>query len=123
MLSRKNKNRRRSKTQRLRSPKTNTSKKALLSDEYQKLDAKIGVLEDFITGTVVKESRREKMRSKNILPPPEQWGASFHKKPDQRKARWEERQHLANRERSGLTFLALFFGFCLMVWWLINLGV
>ena len=116
MFSRNKKKRRRS--------APSASKEALLAEEYQKLDAKIGVLEDFIVGTVIKEQRRQQMRARNILPPPEQWrDARKKKRQADRKGRWEERRYLADRERSGLTFLALFLGFCTLVWLLIKAGV
>jgi len=96
----------------------------MLSHEYEKLHAKIGVLEDFITTSAAKQERRSQMRDRNILPPPEQWRKARVKKGNhsatKRRPRWQQRQQKAQRERSGLTFLVLFGAACALGWWLLN---
>ena len=116
------KNRRRPKTAATR--KRSASKESMLNHEYEKLHAKIGVLEDFITASAAKQERRSQMRDRNILPPPEQWRKALTKRGNNKSAkrspRWQQRQQAAQRERSGLAFLVLFGAACALGWWLLN---
>ncbi len=122
--SRKNKNRHRPKNATTR--KRSASKEAMLDQEYEKLHAKIGVLEDFITKSAVKQERTSRMRAGNILPPPEQWrtgsGNGGKNSVANRRSRWQKRKEHAQRDRSGLTFLALFVAACALALWLLKTG-
>ncbi|MCB1236492.1 MAG: hypothetical protein KDM91_15600 [Verrucomicrobiae bacterium] len=93
------------------------SQKKQLDEEWQTLHAKIGVLENFIAGSVVREERRKSLRAQNVLPPPEQARRSHSR---QRMSRWQERHYHHQRERHGLMFLLLFVAVCATAWWLIN---
>ena len=121
--SRKNNNRPRPKSTSTR--KRSASKEAMLDQEYEKLHAKIGVLEDFITKSAVKQDRTSRMRASNILPPPEQWRTPANGSKSSvanRRSRWQKRQEHAQRDRSGLTFLVLFTAACAIALWLLKTG-
>ena len=89
-----------------------------LSEEWESLHAKIGVLENFITGSVVQEEKKRRQRSQNILPPPERAHGNRRVRKNQRMSRWEAQNYYGQRERNGLTFLAWFVAVCAVVWWL-----
>ena len=76
------------------------------------------MLEDFITGSVVREEKKRRLRSENILPPPERARGNQRVRSNQKMSRWEAQNYYGQRERNGLTFLAWFGAVCAVVWWL-----
>ena len=91
-----------------------------LDEKWETLNAKIGVLENFITGSMIREQKRRRLRSQNILPPPEHRTQPNRRKQSQKMGRWEAQNYYGQREKHGLTFLLIFAAVCAMLWWLIN---
>lgn len=91
-----------------------------LDEEWETLHAKIGVLENFITGSVMREQKRARLKSQNILPPPEHRTQPNRRRQSQKMGRWEAQNYYGQREKHGLMFLLLFAAVCAMLWWLIN---
>ncbi len=90
------------------------------SKDHHKLNAQIGVLEDFLAGRAREVVHKDQMRRNNILPPPE----TFNKQRARRRmSTVERRQYLAERNRGGLSFLFLFCLSCGIIWWLLKSGI
>lgn len=93
-----------------------------LDEEWETLNAKIGVLENFITGSIVHEEKKRRLRSQNILPPPESPHGKRKVRNAHRMSRWEAQNYYGKRERNGLTFLLWFGAVCAVLWWLVQTG-
>ena len=92
-----------------------------LEDEHATLHARIGVLEEFITGSVIQQERLRRQRKEGILPPPDHPSFKRRKGP-RRMILSEEEAYYQQRQQHGLTFLALFVAACAIAWWLLGSG-
>tara|TARA_R110000850_G_scaffold19988_5_gene59812 strand:- start:183 stop:578 length:396 start_codon:yes stop_codon:yes gene_type:complete len=99
-----------------KSPRRATTPK---QKEHQ-LNAQIGAVESFLAKHHAAEVKRDYMKRENILPPPDQ---SSHRKAKRKMTLAARRRYLAERNRNGLRFLALFCLACGIGWWLIFSGV
>ena len=108
------------KAARSRSKDRDQNEQRELGEQWQSLHAKIGALENFITGSVMREEKQKRLRSQNILPPPEHRIQPNRRKHPERMGRWEAQNYYGRREMHGLTFLALFAAVCALLWWLAN---
>ena len=97
------------------------SKLKSVNDHYHKLNAEIGVLENFLAGHQRSAANQERMRRENIIPPPEAQGGKH--KARRRMSAAERRQYLAERELGGIKFFALFCLACAIGWWLLKSGL
>ena len=91
-----------------------------LDQKHHKLNAKIGVLEDFLAGHAMAALQKDQMRRDNILPPPETF---IKKQSKKRMSALERRQQYAERNRGGLRFFSLFCLGCGIAWWLLKTGL
>ena len=134
-LRSKSRNRRRNSRKRKMSEKTSTSwihgnsseesaktsrKLNTVNQNYHQLNAKIGVLEEFLAGHAMAAENRDQMRRNNILPPPE---STLRHQARRKMSAMERRKYLASRERGGLKFFALFCLASAIGWWLLKTGL
>lgn len=89
---------------------------------HHALHARIDALENFISKRVREDKKRQRMRSENILPPPER-SHRTGSRGSRRISAAERRRRLAERNGSGIKFLALFLLACGIVWWLLKTGL
>lgn len=86
-------------------------------EKAHQLNAQIGVLESFLQTHHEAEVSRLKMKSQNILPPPEHYAA--------REARpnllslAEKRRYHTERSKNGVQFLGLLTLACAIGWWIL----
>lgn len=82
-----------------------------------KLNAQIGLLEDFLQTHHEAELGRLKMKSQNILPPPEHYAAR-EVRPNVLSLAQKRRSN-SERSRNGLQFLGLLSLACSIGWWIL----
>jgi len=88
--------------------------------QHHKLHAQISNLENFLAKKSVEDEKRLRMRSMNILPPPDK----ARKNAARRKmSAAEKRRYLSQRNRSGMRFLTLFLLACGIAWYLLKTGL
>lgn len=92
-----------------------------LDEEYARLNAKIGVLEEFLTGSVIQQERLRRQRREGIIPPPDH-PSYKRRKSSRRMILSQEEAYYQQRQQHGLTFLALFIAACAIAWWLLGSG-
>ncbi len=92
-----------------------------LDEEYAVLNAKIGALEEFITGSVIQQERIRRQRREGILPPPDHPKFKRRERPS-RMLLSQEEAYYQKRHQHGFTFLALFIAACVIGWWLLGSG-
>ena len=90
-------------------------------DHVYQLNAQIGALESFLAKKNEADVSRMKMKSENILPPPEKTARRGRSRETLSLA--ERRRYHTERSKNGLHFLTLFSFACGIVWWLIFSGV
>lgn len=105
------------------SPKEKTSrgKSSGIGNHVFQLNAQIGALESFLAKKNEADVTRMKMKSENILPPPEKTARRSRSREVLSLA--ERRRYHKERSKNGLHFLTLFSLACGIVWWLIFSGV
>ena len=100
-----------------------SSEKESIDEEWQSLNAKIGALENFITGSIVREEKQRRLRSQNILPPPERaQGNRRARNNAHRMSRWEAQNYYGKRQKNGITFLLWFLAVCAVLYYLVQTG-
>ena len=99
-------------------PRKGSAKSA--KQQQHKLHAQINSLENFLSKKSVEHERQLRMRSMNILPPPDNSRKNAAKR---KMSAAQKRKHLAHRNQSGLRFLTLFLIACGIVWYLLKTGL
>lgn len=87
------------------------------NDQAHKLNAQIGALESFLQNHHEAEVSRLKMKSENILPPPEHYAARAARPSALSLA--EKRRYHTERSKNGLQFLGLLCAACAIGWWIL----
>lgn len=118
--NRKRRGRKKATTEKVSNSWIHPSKSESLNQSHHKLNAKIGALEDFLSGHAIAEERKNQMRRENIMPPPE---TLTRQQSRRRMSAIERRRYLAERNRGGIKFFFLFSLACGIAWWLLKNGL
>ena len=89
-------------------------------DEVHRLNAQIGAIESFLNRHHQAEVESLKMKTENILPPPDR---SAHMQARRSMTLAERRRYLSERNKTSFRFFLLFCSACSLGWWVIFSGV
>ncbi|MDF1860224.1 MAG: hypothetical protein P1U87_08415 [Verrucomicrobiales bacterium] len=89
-------------------------------EQAHQLHAQIGAIESFLDKHHQAEVQRMKMKSENILPPPDR---SVHLNAKRSMSLAEKRRYLSARNRNSFRFLVLFCSAIALGWWIIFAGI
>jgi hypothetical protein len=95
-------------------------KPATPREQAHQLHAQIGAIESFLDKHHQAEVQRMKMKSENILPPPDR---SVHLNAKRSMSLAEKRRYLSSRNRNSFRFLVLFCAAIALGWWIIFAGI